>query len=423
MRHWSFYLIGSGLYIALFYLLFLNLGPDTVKRTAVSVCIIPIVFIANRFGRRAGIAAGVLSFPLNLAMLYIGGDREVFGNFGPFFWVGQAMFLLIGGVVGYLSDVRARLRADLAAREYLEESLRQAEINFRALFNQYNDGVVLIGLDSIVRDVNTRALELIGYSAEEVIGKNTSVFLAPGELADRDRRMAELREKGRLPVYQRLIRHKDGREFPVEINITLVRDLAGSPLYTMSIFRDVSQRKAVEDRLTHLATHDPLTGLPNRKLFNDRLQQALARADRHKQPLAVLFIDMDDFKGINDTFGHAVGDHFLTELARRMAGVLRASDTLARMGGDEFAIILENAGRAEIEDILARLGSAVHQPFPSADRLARTSASIGVSLFPHNGRDPETLLAHADTAMYAAKNRGKNRTQFFDPQPTSPQAA
>jgi diguanylate cyclase (GGDEF)-like protein len=235
--------------------------------------------------------------------------------------------------------------------------------------------------------------------------------------------MAELREKGRLPVYQRLIRHKDGRVFPVEINITLVRDLAGSPLYTMSIFRDVSQRQAVEDRLTHLATHDPLTGLPNRKLFNDRLQQTIARADRHKQPLAVLFIDMDDFKGINDTFGHAVGDHFLTELARRMAGVLRASDTLARMGGDEFAIILENAGQAEIEDILARLGSAIHQPFPSADRLARTSASIGISLFPHNGRDPETLLAHADTAMYAAKNRGKNRTQFFDSQPTSPQAA
>ncbi len=196
----------------------------------------------------------------------------------------------------------------------------------------------------------------------------------------------------------------------VEEDLEAVRELA-------SMVMDMVERKRVEERIEHLAYHDPLTQLPNRTLLTDRLRQAMAESKRGQRMLAVCFLDLDGFKPVNDTYGHANGDRVLVEVAHRLGGCVRAGDTVARLGGDEFAILFGNLNDVEeCEHALERIMDALRVPFVVSGHPAHLSASVGVSLYPDDHADPDTLLRHADQAMYAAKQGGRNRYHLFDPE-------
>jgi diguanylate cyclase (GGDEF)-like protein len=205
-------------------------------------------------------------------------------------------------------------------------------------------------------------------------------------------------------------RRKDGSCYPKFLAITAIRNDLGQISNYSAIFYDVSERKRLEERLENLAHYDALTQLPNRTLLQDRLEQALLNCDRQEQQLALLFIDLDGFKPVNDQFGHAFGDEVLKEVARRLNGHIRAVDTAARLGGDEFVVILGNIGQREnAEKIARKLITALAMPYHIAGKQAALAASIGISLYPDEKCPASELLRQADEAMYSAKKAGKGR--------------
>jgi diguanylate cyclase (GGDEF)-like protein len=198
--------------------------------------------------------------------------------------------------------------------------------------------------------------------------------------------------------------------------LALVRDPQGNPVNLQSISRDISHRKEIEEKLRHLATHDSLTGLPNRSLFYERLNRAAARAKRHETNFAIFFLDLDDFKLFNDSYGHAAGDELLKRIGARLVENIRESDTISRLSGDEFTMILEDVGtRENVELIAQKVMENLKVPFLIADvHQIHISASLGICLYPKHAQQPEEILQKADQAMYEAKRKGKNRYQIFN---------
>jgi diguanylate cyclase (GGDEF)-like protein len=193
-------------------------------------------------------------------------------------------------------------------------------------------------------------------------------------------------------------------------------DQSGSPTGSIIVFRDVTAARAMAERMTHSFEHDALTGLPNRLLLNDRIDQAIAMAPRHDRQVAVLFLDLDGFKHINDSLGHPTGDKLLQSIAKRLVGCVRSSDTVSRQGGDEFVVLLTDAGQWEDAVIVAeRMLKAVAQAHPIENHDLHVTTSIGVSIYPDDGEDAETLIRNADTAMYQAKADGRHSYKFFKP--------
>ena len=219
--------------------------------------------------------------------------------------------------------------------------------------------------------------------------------------------------------YESAIITRDGRRRLFSWNNTVLRDLNGNPTGVASIGEDITDRRDAERELERLAYHDPLTGLPNRILFQEHLDLALARARRSGDGVAVLYVDLDDFKLVNDSFGHGAGDQLLCEVSRGCRGATRASDVVARQGGDEFLILIadldvgDDQGNVDIEDVARRVAdqvrTALQTPMVLADTEIYTSASLGISLFPVDAADAESLLKHADIAMYKAKDGGRDR--------------
>ena len=211
-------------------------------------------------------------------------------------------------------------------------------------------------------------------------------------------------------------RRKDGAPYPMWLSMSAVRDPDGRLTHYVAIFTDISERKAAEARIRHLAQHDFLTGLPNRRLLEDRLHQAVALAARRGGRVGLLFLDLDRFKAVNDTCGHPVGDALLRELACRLSGVLRESDTIGRSGGDEFIVLLPelddpaDAGRVG-RKLLAALAEVVHV----GEHELYMTGSVGIAVYPEDGRDVPTLVRHADTAMFHAKHAGRNHCQYYTP--------
>jgi diguanylate cyclase (GGDEF)-like protein len=211
-------------------------------------------------------------------------------------------------------------------------------------------------------------------------------------------------------------RRKNGEVYPEWLSISLIRNAEGEATHYIGAFSDISLLKQQQKQLEQIAYYDPLTGVPNRVLLADRMQQALAQTQRDNACLAVGYLDLDGFKQVNDVLGHEAGDHLLIEITRRIRKVLRATDTVARMGGDEFAFLLPDLSRAEeCEPMLERMLHAIAMPVSLGGQSAGVSASIGVSLYPYDPSSPEVLLRHADQAMYQAKQSGKNRFHIHDP--------
>lgn len=298
---------------------------------------------------------------------------------------------------------------DITARKHAEEQLRLAA----RVFDRAGEGIVVTDAEECILTVNDAFTVVTGYAAEEVIGKTPAILNSGKQSKDFYADMwAALKERGwwQGEVWNR---RKNGELYPEWLSINTVNDANGDILNYVGIFSDITIVKDSQRRVEFLATHDELTTLPNRSLFLDRVHQAIARAARQSTSFGVFFVDLDNFKVVNDSLGHHAGDMMLKEIALRLRECLRAADTVARFGGDEFALLTEETNPTEADMTARRIGEALQRPMILAGQTVHVSASIGISLYPNDGIDAETLLKNADGAMYQAKESGKRTHQFF----------
>jgi len=311
-----------------------------------------------------------------------------------------------------LSQANAELTQRYAALARAEERLRLHD----AAFENAHEGMTLTDLEGTIIDVNPAFTRITGYERSEVIGRNPRVLKSGRhDQAFYEAMWKSIRETGnwRGEIWNR---GKFGDIYPEILSISAVRDSGGAVRHYVAVFADISRLKEQERQLAEMAYHDVLTGLPNRALLADRVSQALPLALRSKSMLAVCYLDLDGFKPVNDTWGHDIGDLVLVEQADRFKRCLRAGDTVARLGGDEFVLLLVGLDdRAECEQTLQRVLKAIAEPMHFAPEPIVLSASLGVALYPEDAGDPETLMRHADQAMYRAKQTGKNRFHVYDP--------
>ncbi|HET7293463.1 MAG TPA: EAL domain-containing protein [Vicinamibacteria bacterium] len=310
----------------------------------------------------------------------------------------------IVGVAGVALDITDRKAAELA--------LRESEERYRLLFERNLAGVYRTSMDGRILDCNDACARVLGYDSREDLLRASAVDLY-FEPAEREAALEAIRERGSLTNHETRLRRKDGRPVWVIENVTLVPGEAGVMEGTLI---DVSEQKLAAERLAHQAYHDALTGLPNRLLFTDRLKQALAQARRKRHGLAVFYLDIDEFKRVNDTLGHTTGDRLLQQVAGRLVGSLRLADTVARTGGDEFLVMLPEADADDAVRVVRKVSSALERPFDVGGSTLHVTASVGISLFPNDGGDPETLLRNADNAMYRAKDTPGEDYQLFTPE-------
>ncbi len=296
-----------------------------------------------------------------------------------------------------------------------EEALRESEERFRAIFERTGVGIALAGLDTRVVQANPALQEMLGYSQEELQGQSIADFTHPEDIEPNLELYAQLLagELDRYEMEKRYIR-KDGELFWGHLTVSMIPDAEGRPQYVIGLVEDITQRKAFQKQLAHQALHDPLTGLANRVLFMDRLEHALTHSARYHYSTAVLFVDLDRFKYVNDSFGHEAGDRVLVGLAERLRACLRPEDTPARLSGDEFAVLLECVTDvSEAARVAERIAARLGEPFTVEGREVVVSSSIGITLGTHDD-EPASLLRQADVAMYRAKNSGKAHYQIYD---------
>ena len=321
--------------------------------------------------------------------------------------------MLSPAIATLLSIIALLLLAQGRSRRRLRAAER-SEAHFRALYER--SPVMMHSVDRQRRllSVNDAWLATLGYARAEVLGRDSSEFLTP-----------ESRQRALESVVPRFIREgslrdvdyqmqtRSGEIIDVQLSAIWETDAEGRPQRTLSVLKDVTEARRLAQRMSHLAHHDALTGLPNRVLFQDRVQQACDNAQRHPGCFAVVFMDLDHFKNVNDSLGHALGDQLLMAVSARLAGILRAGDTVCRLGGDEFVMLLPDlvdAGCAS--EVAERILDAVAQPCWLDDTEVRIGVSLGIALSPRDGTDPDTLMKRADTAMYRAKREGRNRFHF-----------
>ena len=291
-----------------------------------------------------------------------------------------------------------------------QRHLRQAAV----VFEGTSEGIIITDSQHRIIAVNSAFTRITGYTAEEVMGRNPSLLQSGRhDKAFFQAMWRSLKETGQWQG-ELWNRRKDGEIYPELLTVNVVKDKEGNTTHHVGIFSDISRIKETEYKLAHLAHHDPLTELPNRLLFHDRLEQAILRAQREGTQAAVLFLDLDRFKNVNDSMGHAMGDLLLQRVAERLKEAMRAEDTIARLGGDEFVLIVEALkGRMDAAAVARHILDLFDQPFCLENQEVFIDASIGISLYPGDGEDTQTLVRNADAAMYRAKAEGRNNYQFY----------
>jgi len=312
--------------------------------------------------------------------------------------------------IGILRDISERHRAEAVRRE------------LAAIVESTEDAIIGKTVDGRITTWNNGAAKMYGYSADEIVGKSVKVLAPQGgeqEIVD----LLAIVESGKSVVHYETTRlRKDGRQIDVSLSLSPIRDSEGAIRGISTIARDITERKAAERQIEHLAFYDLLTQLPNRRLLLDRLQQALAGTTRSRREGALLFIDLDNFKILNDTCGHDVGDQLLVEVAQRLVASVREGDTIARVGGDEFVVMLEDLSEnpqeaaAQAKDVGEDILAALDRPYTIAGNVQHSTPSIGVTLFSNTGDSVDEILKQADIAMYQAKSAGRNTLRFFDPE-------
>jgi diguanylate cyclase (GGDEF)-like protein/PAS domain S-box-containing protein len=299
---------------------------------------------------------------------------------------------------------------DISRRKMVESLLRQAKV----VFDNAMEGIVVTDAESCIISVNRAISDITGYSKDELLGKRPNIWKSDHHDSSFYHAMWLQLEQSGSWCGEIWNRQKNGELFPCWQTIRVIKDELGKVVSYISIMSDISIIKASQQKMEYLAHHDALTGLPNRILFQSRLEHAMNQASREGDMIAVLFIDLDRFKHINDSYGHSVGDKVLQEVARRLQNAIRKEDTVARIGGDEFPIMLEKIQDiSEVQVVVDKLLGAFVAPIELPQQELHVSPSIGISLFPRDAHNYTTLLRNADTAMYQAKATGRNTYQFY----------
>ncbi len=298
---------------------------------------------------------------------------------------------------------------DISELKRTEEQLRLAA----TVFEGTAEGIMITDAAGVIVSVNRAFSELTGYAPQEAVGKTPALLKSGRHPAGFYRGMwQEVLATGSWQG-EMWDRRKDGALFPAWLTISVVRKEDGTPQYFVGIFSDISLIKESQRRIEYLANFDALTGLPNRNLFHDRLKHAVARAARQSDGFALMFIDLDNFKAVNDTLGHDAGDLLLQEVARRLGKCIRDGDTAARLGGDEFTVLLETSDPDAVARTAQRIVEVLAAAFTLCESEVYVTCSIGISIHPDDGVDDQTLMKNADIAMYRAKQQGKNSFRFF----------
>jgi len=306
-------------------------------------------------------------------------------------------------------------------RKMMEDALFVEKELAQVTLDSIGDAVICTDILGNITYLNLVAERITGWLRREIVGRPMVQVcriinaLSRETIANPIEKAVEQDKTVHLPSNSILIR-RDGRETPIEDSVSPIHDREGKATGAVIVFRDVSAARAMVLQMAHSAQHDFLTGLPNRMLLNDRVTQAIALAQRHMKKVAVLFLDLDGFKHINDSLGHPIGDKLLQSVAKRLVDCGRSSDTVSRQGGDEFVVLLSEVEQSDDAAITARrMLQAVAEPHSIGQHDLHVTTSIGVSIFPDDGLDAETLIKNADTAMYQAKENGHQSYQFFKP--------
>jgi|GEM_PF-2623497 len=316
----------------------------------------------------------------------------------------------IGILAADFNSMTARLASGSKAQ-------REAEARLRATIDNALDAVVQMNSAGIVTGWNDQAVNVFGWTSVEAVGRFLHELIIPPQYReDHIRGMQRFLLGGEGPVLNSRIElaglHRDGHEFPVELAVTTIE--VGGQREFSAFIRDITNKKESEELIWKQANFDKVTGLPNRHMFHDRLEQEVKKAHRASLQMALLFIDLDRFKEINDTLGHDMGDILLMETSRRLGNCVRESDTVARLGGDEFTVILSEVDDTKnVERVAQCILKILAEPFRLGDEVAYISASIGITLYPNDATNVEDLLKNADQAMYVAKNQGRNQSSYF----------
>lgn len=372
----------------------------------------------------AGRALGIREQQRQRTMLFYGGAALVIGTLLHFVAARTRRHLrnlselagqqeiLISERTRELSIANTSLQAEIEQRKQRQNEL----LISAAVMENAAEGIMVTDGDNRIVRVNPAFTVITGYRPTEVLGKNPRIlssgrhdqgyFAALWSGLEEDKRWSG-------DIWNR---RKDGSAILCALAIATISESQSGVGRYVATFSDITQRKEAEDKLRHRASTDPLTDLPNRALFFDRLQQSLMQAERYTQTFALLYVDLDHFKAVNDNFGHAAGDQLLIETARRLQQAVRESDTVARLGGDEFAIILTQVqGQSEVEDVAKRIVDDLAAPFKLDAGIAHVSGSIGIAIWPNGGQDTDTLTHNADLALYEAKAGGRSTYRVHTP--------
>ena len=315
----------------------------------------------------------------------------------------------IAGVIGTITDV--------THYKETERALEASEARFRVLTESGLDLISVLSPEGAILYQSAALRNLLGYEPADTLGQNVFDMIHRDDLDIARAAFRRVLEGAQLrEALEFRIRHRDGQWRTFE---SLGTNCVENPHIRGVVFnsRDVTDRKAIQERIQHLAYHDNLTGLPNRGLLQDRLAHSIARAERSNRKVAVLFIDLDNFKNINDTLGHDVGDELLRQVAKRLRACVRTGDTIARQGGDEFIVLLDSLEDGRAASLVAqKILTSLRSAFELGGTEQHVSGSVGIAVFPEDGRDAQTLMKNADTAMFHGKGVGKNTYQYFTAQ-------
>ncbi|MBM4446908.1 MAG: PAS domain S-box protein [Chloroflexi bacterium] len=304
---------------------------------------------------------------------------------------------------------------DVTERVQMEEALRRSEERYRTILEEIEEGYYEVDLAGNFTFANDAACRQFGYSREELIGMNYRVYVPKEDVKSVYKAWNKVYRTGKsLKSYLFATIRKDGTQMFLENSVSPLRNKKGKIVGFRSVSRDVTERKQLAQKLADMATHDSLTGLPNRTLLSDRLTMGLALSRRSGNRLAVLMLDLDRFKAINDAMGHSVGDQLLKAVAEQLTGIMRKSDTIARIGGDEFVLVLPQISQANhVTKLAQRILDVFRQPFVFDGHRLDITTSIGIAIYPEDGKEIESLLKNADAAMYWAKEQGRDTYRFY----------
>jgi len=378
----------------------LGMSGDAIAACPPLQSLIPDVALGERMA--AALASGTPQDGVTVAIEgHPDGVRWVDFNIRRTRQGGADLLLLTGRDVTFARQARLRLQ--------------ESEAFFRLTFSQAAVGIALLSRDGRFLRVNRKLAGIVGFSEIELLQRFYHQVTCPDELAE-DRACIARLVAGELRDFQRETRYvrKDGSIVWVAISVSTMREAASGQLRLILAVEDITRRKVAEEALLRMANHDALTGLPNRALLEDRLAHAVCKAQRSGRQVGVMFIDLDRFKHVNDSLGHEAGDRLIVEIARRLAGSLRESDTVARQGGDEFVVVLDDlAAPADAALVAHKLLERLFQPLVLAGQEVFPTGSIGIAMYPRDGQDSAALLKAADSAMYRAKGSGGNHYHFY----------